>query len=290
MFQSDHDGESELYVVAPDGTGDRRLTDLPTNDVGGYSPTWSPDGSTIVVEVYEHGNGNLYLVGVDGSRTVQLTDDPGDENSPVWSPDGEWVAYNGSPVPSSEGDNTGTFDVYVVRPDGTEGTRLTRARVSTGGLVWQSVIGPSESPTEGAPSPTPSPSYLALGDRWAPPTYREGDRVVMPVTFPDGTTAELVYPPELGLEELSVYPDTFADGGRSGCGWSVSATRYDPLVGWVRGDAPLAEHVRRDGTTVALWEGTHDHEPYNFLVYRFDAPVELHHGDHFFSRPPSNVS
>jgi Tol biopolymer transport system component len=272
VFQSDRDGESELYVVRPDGSGMRRLTDLPTDDVGGYSPVWSPDGSTIAVEVYEHGNWDLYLVGIDG-RTVRLTDDPGDENSPVWSPDGEWIGYNGSEVSSTGGGNVGTpFDVYVVRLDETDKTRLTNgAGVTQGGLSWQPVIGPSQSPTDEAPSPTPSPIYLPVDERWAPPTYREGDRVVMPVTFPDGTTAELVYPPELALQELSVYPDTFADGGPRQCGWSVHATRYDPHGGWIRGDEPLAEHVRADGTTVGLWEGTPDNELHDFLVYRFGS-------------------
>ncbi len=39
----------------------------------------------------------------------------------------------------------------------------------------------------------------------------------------------------------------------------------------MRGDAPLTEYVRKDGTTVALWEGTRDHQPYTFLVYRFGS-------------------
>ncbi|HET9725124.1 MAG TPA: hypothetical protein VFR44_14965 [Actinomycetota bacterium] len=93
----------------------------------------------------------------------------------------------------------------------------------------------------------------------------------MPVTFPDGTAAELVYPPELALETLNVYPDTFADGGPHGCGYPVHATRSDPQEGWISGTTPLAEHVTPDGETVALWEGTRDNEPYDFLVYRIGA-------------------
>ena len=131
--------------------------------------------------------------------------------------------------------------------------------------------GRAESATDEAPLPTPSPTYLAVGERWALSTYPEGDSVVMPVTFPDGTTAEFVYPRELALEELSVYPDTFADGGPSQCGWPVYATRYDPHAGWIRGEEPLAEYVRADGATVALWEGTRDHEPHDYLVYRFGS-------------------
>jgi hypothetical protein len=37
-----------------------------------------------------------------------------------------------------------------------------------------------------------------------PPTFAEDDRVVMPVVFPDGSTAELVYPPSLDLASLGL--------------------------------------------------------------------------------------
>jgi hypothetical protein len=94
----------------------------------------------------------------------------------------------------------------------------------------------------------------------------------MPVTFPDGVRAELVYPPELALEELSVYPDTFAEGGPRVCGASVSATRYDPQGedSWFIGHGPLWKHERRDGLTIQLWKGTPDHGG-SFLVYRFGS-------------------
>lgn len=47
------------------------------------------------------------------------------------------------------------------------------------------------------------------GDRgFVPATHREGDRVVLPIAFPDGTTAELVYPPELDIAELGLIPYT----------------------------------------------------------------------------------
>lgn len=120
-------------------------------------------------------------------------------------------------------------------------------------------------------APAPTPSFLAPEERWSPPTSADGDRVVMPVTFPDGTTAELVYPEPLELERLSVYPDTYAEGGPRECGVSVHATRYDPRLGWVTGDRPIAQHERDDGTVVEVREGTRDHAPYDFLVYRFGS-------------------
>lgn len=121
------------------------------------------------------------------------------------------------------------------------------------------------------PRPSPSPGYLPSGEAWAPAVRPEGDRLVMPVTFPEGTTAELVYPPELALHRLNVSPDTYADGGPRACGWGVHATRHDPAAGWIRGSAPLFEHTRADGGVVALWDGGPAHEPHDFLVYRFGA-------------------
>lgn len=123
------------------------------------------------------------------------------------------------------------------------------------------------------PDPSPGRSevtYLADDERWAPSTYSEGDRTVMPVTFPDGTTAELVYPAGAALEAMSVAPATYADGPQE-CGSSVGATRHDPQGGWVRGSAPLVEFAREDGQMVGLWQGTRDHEPHDSLVYRFGS-------------------
>jgi hypothetical protein len=41
---------------------------------------------------------------------------------------------------------------------------------------------------------------------FVPPTQRNGERVVMPLTFPDGTRITLAYPPELAIAELGVRP------------------------------------------------------------------------------------
>jgi Tol biopolymer transport system component len=115
----------QLYVVNPDRTDVTRLTDLRSDGMGGYSPSWSPDGSTIAIEVFEDGNWNLYLVNADGSGVRPLTDLSGDENRPTWAPDGTRIAFMGSAVASSEGENTGSFDVYLIDPDGTDLQKLT---------------------------------------------------------------------------------------------------------------------------------------------------------------------
>jgi hypothetical protein len=62
---------------------------------------------------------------------------------------------------------------------------------------------PASQPT-GSTEATPSLSEHQ--QPFVPATRLEGDLRVMPVTFPDGTTAEVVYPSGLQLAELGVRP------------------------------------------------------------------------------------
>jgi TolB protein len=147
----------QLYAVGPDGTGQARLTDMRSDGMGGYSPSWSPDGKTIAIEVFEHGNWNIYLVQADGSGVRRLTDAPGDESRPTWAPDGTKIAYPGSSMASSEGENSGSFEVYVIDRDGTDLQKLTEgAGAAPGALTWQPLI-----VSDGSPSPSPSDSMSA---------------------------------------------------------------------------------------------------------------------------------
>lgn len=55
-------------------------------------PAWSPDGRLLFVSRCE-GNAEIYRMGPDGSGVERLTDTPGAEHEPVYSPDGRRVAY-----------------------------------------------------------------------------------------------------------------------------------------------------------------------------------------------------
>lgn len=100
----------------------------------------------------------------------------------------------------------------------------------------------------GASSPAPGQQA-----RFVPRTYSEGDSVVMPLTFPDGTTAELVYPPGLDLSSLRVQP--YSSG--YGPGFARDFLVYDEPLGEVIGsyeDAELlAEYEDGNGDTVGFW-------------------------------------
>ena len=65
-------------------------------------------------------NWEIYSMNADGSGLTRLTDDPGNDVAPRWSPDGRKLAFY------SERD--GNVDVYVMNADGSEQTRLTVSR------------------------------------------------------------------------------------------------------------------------------------------------------------------
>lgn len=81
----------QLYVMHPDGTGERRLTEGALN----CYPKFSPDGKRIVYK-RSADLGSLWVVDVDGSNRQQIMTENADgtyapENA-SWSPDGNWLA------------------------------------------------------------------------------------------------------------------------------------------------------------------------------------------------------
>jgi Tol biopolymer transport system component len=64
----------ELSVVAPDGSGDRRIALPPTVDGSfAYGPAWSPDGEWLLVAIRADGPSDLYAVAPDASAAIRLT-------------------------------------------------------------------------------------------------------------------------------------------------------------------------------------------------------------------------
>lgn len=73
----------EINVINPDGSNQTVLQ----NDVREVTPlVWSPDGSKIVFETGRDGNVEIYVMNADGSNPVNLTQNNGFDNEPVWSP------------------------------------------------------------------------------------------------------------------------------------------------------------------------------------------------------------
>jgi len=113
-FESNRDGDQEIFRMGADGTGPVNLTN---NGVFDFDAEWSPDASKILFVSERDGNDELYLMNPDGSGQTRLTDEPSAEDGPAWSPDGARIAF--------ETDRDGNAEIYVMDADGSGATNLT---------------------------------------------------------------------------------------------------------------------------------------------------------------------
>ena len=72
-FESNRDGNEEIYVMNADGTNQTNLTNNAARD---YVPAWSPDGSKIAFGSTRDGNDEIYVMNADGSGQVNLNERP----------------------------------------------------------------------------------------------------------------------------------------------------------------------------------------------------------------------
>lgn len=98
-------GADALYVVNADGSGLRRIFDVPHPLAGGLVtiPAWSPDVQQIAFGVFKGDDNNagdnvsgIYKVNADGSNLqhiVELAPDTRRIFSPSWSPDGSMIVF-----------------------------------------------------------------------------------------------------------------------------------------------------------------------------------------------------
>ena len=99
-------GKLRLHVLSAEGGELRALAD--SIDVRGAA-SWSPDGKWIVVRGNEDGSPGLFKIPADGGKPIRLT--TGVALNPVWSPDGNVIAYGGPNVSS-------LAPLLAIRPDG----------------------------------------------------------------------------------------------------------------------------------------------------------------------------
>jgi Tol biopolymer transport system component/tRNA A-37 threonylcarbamoyl transferase component Bud32 len=143
-----------LFVVDVK-TGERhQLTSHTMDNFGG---SFSPDGRTIAYHSTRSGNSEIFLHHLDGSPETQITDDPGWDMYPDWSPDGRQLIFN-----SNRQD--GRFKIFIANSDGGGERLLLDQEVSISSALY--------------------PVNAMLISRWSP----DGRRIAYLVTT-DGVTS-----------------------------------------------------------------------------------------------------
>lgn len=150
-YSWDYDVYMDIFSAKLDGSGIKRLTDAYGYDAEG---SYSPDGSKIVFGSLRNGYpvdkltpedrkrmevdpayfGEIYIMNADGSNQTRLTDWPGYDGGPFFSPDGKLIIWR-------HFDESGMqADVYTMKPDGSDRRRLT----DFGAMSWAPYFHPSQ--------------------------------------------------------------------------------------------------------------------------------------------------
>jgi Tol biopolymer transport system component len=139
IFTSERNGSADIYRVHPDGSGLERLTDdLAYDDQGSLSR----DGKSLVfVSSRASGQTDIWILDLSTKQTRNLTNHPGGDFRPAWSPDGQWIAFT-----SDRDSNAGVVyrrweplqstGLYIIRADGTGLRRMTPEGGFAGTPEW----------------------------------------------------------------------------------------------------------------------------------------------------------
>ena len=123
VFDSDRDGDREIFVMDSDGSNQAKITD---NTIVDVNPVVSNDGQKISFLSVENGKGGIYIMNVDGSNRRRVT--TGNPFYTSWSPDDSQIVF--------EDDRDGNDELYVINVDGTGEKKLTDNSISDGNPSW----------------------------------------------------------------------------------------------------------------------------------------------------------
>ncbi|MGI8478343.1 MAG: hypothetical protein ACR2M2_00535 [Gaiellaceae bacterium] len=169
-------GWNEIWVMAPDGSERRRLTEIEPsdNDAGGnMSPAWSPDGTQIAFAAQigtrdeDPRLTEIYVMSADGTDRRRLTTNEALDGSPAWSPDGTRIAFTRITEPGTASARSG---IVVLDVESRRETEVTRVAVPSFDL---------------SPTWSPDGSEIAF-TRATPSAGSENPRAALYAVAPDG--------------------------------------------------------------------------------------------------------
>lgn len=97
----------QIYIADFDGSNAMAIT---KDNTPHLSPSWSPDGKTIVYTSFKSGNPDLYTYNWATGKTTQIAAYKGLNSGGAFSPNGKLIAMTGS--------ESGDADIFVTTPNG----------------------------------------------------------------------------------------------------------------------------------------------------------------------------
>jgi TolB protein len=165
-------GSSSIYVVPVGGGAPRRVT----TNTPSYLHGWSPDGTSLVFAGQRRINGtnkfDIYKIPVTGGEEIRMTEAPGVNDGPEYTPDGKHIYFNSS--------RTGRMQIWRMKPDGSDQEQVTHDDFNN----WFAHISPDGSRFVFISFPADIPA----GDH---PYYKHCNLRLMPIT--GGTPKVIAY-------------------------------------------------------------------------------------------------
>ena len=135
VFTSARSGSGDLYLLEADTmeAEPRRLTD--TANSSELFPDWSPDSKQLVYVAHSDTGDHLWLLDALDGEPRQLTDEPGVQSRPRFSPSGEQVAYYA--IGSDDTSKVERWDLFVCGVDSGEPVNLLKdVKPDLAGPAW----------------------------------------------------------------------------------------------------------------------------------------------------------
>ena len=118
-FDSDRDGNIEIYAMDQDGSHQQRLTHTAGKGKYNMAAAWSPDRRKIAFCSTRDGrNEQIYVMDADGSNVRRLTQTVSESRNSAWSPEGRKIAFDSN--------RDGKWEIYMMEADGSNVRRLTQ--------------------------------------------------------------------------------------------------------------------------------------------------------------------
>jgi Tol biopolymer transport system component/DNA-binding winged helix-turn-helix (wHTH) protein len=213
-------GQIGIWVVKTDGSGLRRLVDMPSTLTG--SPRWSPDGTKIAFDSRVGGRSKIHVASADGSSPHAITTGNADDILPSWSLDGQHVYFTS--------DRSGDYQIWRTnltgappeqistkggfRPlESADGHQLFYTKGAMNTSIWAGEVsrigsGFSDSESRIAPFLSYWPNFTTTGNHlFFTPRQTQSHMAVVDLNLSTGKQRQLPVSTERGLHGMAVGSD-----------------------------------------------------------------------------------